>query len=320
MLQQNSRRIALLVVCLLIICGSVAFAGWLRLTVHSPVDLGTIDAGSFVGVTPPVFDPLTSSGSVSTQLIGGCPGSQGRLQVQLYSASDNVDITRFMWRGGAQQAYTTFQALYDWMDVATVKTVKTVNGRNWDHTFKMSYRYDPTENDRQGDYYVRLRFRLRLYVYQWNGGRRLDWIIYQEYPCTVRLSWNALSWIVLHIPTVDMSVFLGTITPDLFDPATGTWTPLTSGTKSAWVIANVGFTLTVTAESATGFMPADLTRFKMIGGDLTTFTPLDVERTLATSTIGGLHWIRDIQYQYIPCWRDALGLYKVTVTYTVTAR
>jgi len=311
MLQQNSRRIALLVACLLLICGPVAFAGWLRLEVHPPVDLGTIDAGSFVGVTPlgeDSFIPLQASGDVRIRLSDGCPGSEGILQVKLWSASDNVDITRFMWKGGGQQGYTAFPALhpYRWMDVASV------SGRNWDHTFKMSYRYDPTEDYRQGiNYRLRLRFRLRLYV---NGA-------WQQTTCyrEVTLNWDLPRWIILHIPPAHMSVDLGTITPGLFDPRTETWTPLTSGMKSAWVIANVGFILRVTAES-TGPMETDLTRFKMIGGDLTTFTPLDVERTLATSTIGGLHWIRDIQYQYIPCWRDAPGLYKVTVTYTVTAR
>ena len=319
MLQQNSRHIALLVASLLLICAPVAFAAEevedvdeLSLTVHPTVDLGTIDAGSLVSVPPPVFNPPESiNNEVRIRLNDGCPGSQGRLHVQLRSTSPDVDITRFMWKGGDQQVYTAFPALNHWMKV------KSVSGTDWDYTFVMSYRYLPSEVDQPGDYHVVLRFCLQLYDDgDGDGKRKLDKTIYHD----VALSWD---WPTLIILILDhMSVDLGTIGPDSFDPATGTgtWTPLTSGRKRALVFANVGFTLRVTAESATGFMPADLTRFKMIGGDLTTFTPLDVERTLATSTIGGLHWIRDIQYQYIPCWRDAPGLYKVTVTYTVTAR
>jgi len=125
-------------------------------------------------------------------------------------------------------------------------------------------------------------------------------------------------WLRLEVhPAVD----LGTIDADAFNPATGTWTPLTSTLRSAYVIANTGFTLTVTAESTAGFMPADLARFKMIGGDLTTFTTIpEAGLILATSDTGAFLKITNIQYQYVPCWRDAPGEYAGTVTYTVTAR
>lgn len=136
------------------------------------------------------------------------------------------------------------------------------------------------------------------------------------------VSWNSVGWIILHIPTADMAVGLGTIGPDLFDPVTEIWSPLTSTPRSAWVIANVGFTLTVTAASA-GPMPADLTRFQMIGGDVAAFTAVPAlpaaGLTLATSATGAFLRIIDIQYQYVPSWADAPGVYAVTVTYTVTA-
>ena len=323
MLQQNSRHIALLVASLLLICAPVAF-GWLRLDVHPAVDLGTIDAGSFVGVTQGKgsFNPLQATGNVSIRLDdnNGSQGSQqielysAYLYVQLYSASPNVDITRFMWKGGVQDEYTTFSALDKWMRVARVSG----SGTDW-HTFKMSYRYLPSEVDLPGDHHVYLRFRLQLYDDDdGDGKRKLDKTIYHD----VTISWD---WPTLIILILDhMSVDLGTIGPDSFNPATGTWTPLTSGRKRALVFANVGFTLRVTAESATGFMPADLTRFKMIGGNLVNFTPLypipAAGLILATSDTGAFLKITNIQYQYVPCWRDAPGLYKVTVTYTVTAR
>ena len=131
------------------------------------------------------------------------------------------------------------------------------------------------------------------------------------------VTWNAHSWIILHIPNADMAVDLGTIDGTLYDPVSDTWTPLTSDSKNAYVIGNVDFTLKVTAAS-TGTETADLTRFKMVGGDLGGFTALDSEQTLKAGNAGITH-ISDIQYRYEPTWDDAPGDYAVTVTYTATA-
>ncbi|MCI2425891.1 hypothetical protein LM597_00455 [Candidatus Acetothermia bacterium] len=308
MIQRNKWRTAFLVVILLVIWGSFASAGWLQLDLHPAVDLGTINAGNFVGITPlgeGLFTPLQSTGNeVWIRLSDGCPGSVGMLSIQLFSASRNVDITRFKWKGGDQRDYIAFPAMRTWMEVAQV------SGANWDRTFMMSYRYYPTTADQHGNYEVRLRFRLRLYV----DGERDDAIL--EIP--IPIYWNALSWVALHIPTADRTVALGTIGPKLFDPTTGVWTPLVSGKKRAWVIANIGFTFRVTARN-TGTMPADLARFQMIGGDLATFMSLNVERILASRTTGGFLRITNIRYQYVPSWADPPGAYAVTVTYTITA-
>lgn len=131
------------------------------------------------------------------------------------------------------------------------------------------------------------------------------------------VTWNAHNWIILYIPKADMAVDLGTIDGTLYDPVSDTWTPLTSGDKNAYVIGNVSFILKVTAAS-TGTVTADLTRFKMVGGDLASFTALDSEQTLKKGTAGITH-ISDIQYRYEPTWNDAPGDYAVTVTYTATA-
>ena len=83
------------------------------------------------------------------------------------------------------------------------------------------------------------------------------------------------------------------------------------------MFANRTYTLTLSAAS-TGTETADLTRFEVKGGDLTAFTPLDSDQTMATGGAGITH-IDDIQYEYIPSFDDAPGDYAVTVTYTVTA-
>ena len=132
------------------------------------------------------------------------------------------------------------------------------------------------------------------------------------------VTWNVSGWIILYIPHSDMTVDLGTIDGNLYDPETGTWTPLVSSTKNAYVFANRTYTLTLSAAS-TGAETADLTRFKVKGGTLLTdFTPLDSDQTMATGGAGITH-IDDIQYEYIPSFDDAPGDYAVTVTYTVTA-
>ena len=131
------------------------------------------------------------------------------------------------------------------------------------------------------------------------------------------VSWNVANWIVLYIPNNDMTVDLGTIDGSLYDPSTSTWTPLTSSNKNAYVISNVNYTLTLHAAS-TGTNTADLSRFEVKGGDLTSFTPLSSDQTLKTGQPGITH-ISDIQYEYVPSFSDAPGDYAVTVTYTVTA-
>lgn len=99
------------------------------------------------------------------------------------------------------------------------------------------------------------------------------------------VTWNVSGWIILYIPHSDMTVDLGTIDGNLYDPETGTWTPLVSSTKNAYVFANRTYTLTLSAAS-TGTETADLTRFEVKGGDLTAFTPLDSDQTMATGEPG----------------------------------
>ena len=132
------------------------------------------------------------------------------------------------------------------------------------------------------------------------------------------VTWNVTGWVILYIPSSDMAVDLGTIDGTLYDPVSGTWTPLTSSDKNVYVISNTSYILTVSAAS-TGNETADLSRFQIKGGDLATFTSLDSDQTLKNGGAGITH-IADIQYQYIPSFADVPGDYAVTVTYTATAQ
>jgi hypothetical protein len=142
-------------------------------------------------------------------------------------------------------------------------------------------------------------------------------------PQDVDVDWNVDSWIILYVPAGDRDISLGTVDGSQYDPETETWTAITDGSShSAYVISNSvdGFTLSVSAANATGYEAADLSRFQMVGGDLTAWTgDLSNTQILASST-AGIEGVTDIKYQYVPDWEDAPGKYQVIVTYTATAQ
>lgn len=136
----------------------------------------------------------------------------------------------------------------------------------------------------------------------------------------VDVSWVVDNWILLYIPNADMNVSLGTVDSSYYHPDTDTWDPVTDGLDhNAYVITNApgGYTLTVSAASS-GPMTADLTRFQIKGGDLTSWTSLDTPQTLKTTSAAAIDHIGNIQYQYLVNETDAPGNYAVTVTYTAT--
>ncbi|MEA1904852.1 MAG: hypothetical protein U9M97_03105 [Candidatus Hadarchaeota archaeon] len=139
----------------------------------------------------------------------------------------------------------------------------------------------------------------------------------------VNVTWKVDSWIILYIPTGDMSFDLGEVDSSYYDPVNKTWDPLTDGgSHNAWVITNdpAGYTLTVIAvdASVSGNELADVTRFEMKGGDLSGFTAVDTDQTLKTTSAAAVDHISDIKYRYQVDETDAPGDYAVTVTYTVT--
>ena len=142
-------------------------------------------------------------------------------------------------------------------------------------------------------------------------------------PQDVQVNWQASSWIILYVPSSDLDVTLGTVDGSQYDPATGQWTPITDGSDhSAYVITNSagGFTLSVSAASATGYNSADLSRFQISGGDLATWTGSLNNTQILSGSTPGIGSATDINYQYVPSWDDAAGDYRVIVTYTATAQ
>ncbi len=142
-------------------------------------------------------------------------------------------------------------------------------------------------------------------------------------PQDVQVNWQATSWIMLYVPSTDRNVTLGTVDGTQYDPASETWTPITDGSDhSAYVITNnaAGFTLSVSAANAPGYVAADLSRFQMVGGNLGTWTGnLNNTQILSGSSVG-VGSATNINYQYVPSWDDAAGDYRVIVTYTATAQ
>lgn len=142
-------------------------------------------------------------------------------------------------------------------------------------------------------------------------------------PQDVQVNWHANNWIILYVPSSDQDVTLGTVDGSQYDPANGTWSAITDGfDHSAYVITNStgGFTLSISAASATGYESADLARFQMEGGELTTWTSLDSAQQILSGTSAGVVSATNIDYQYIPSFADAPGDYQVIVTCTATAQ
>ena len=143
----------------------------------------------------------------------------------------------------------------------------------------------------------------------------------------VSVGWDALNWVILYIPTTDMAVDLGTVTPDLYDPVTDTWTALIDpgGPRSVYVITNAdGFQLQISGTLSV--YPTDHPNPDGILDRLTlTSTDLGVSAAALSGTITylgsrGLFLADDIVYQFTPSFDDVPGAYAVTVTYTVTTR
>ena len=144
-----------------------------------------------------------------------------------------------------------------------------------------------------------------------------------ENPQDVSVDWQVSPWITLFVPVRDREVTLGTVDGSQYDPETQTWTAITDVVShSAYVISNSvsGFTLSVSAANASGYEAADLSRFQMVGGDLSAWTGNLSGTQILASSSPAIKGVDDLKYQYVPSWQDAPGDYQVIVTYTATAQ
>ena len=142
----------------------------------------------------------------------------------------------------------------------------------------------------------------------------------------VTVGWNANNWVIIYIPAADMSVDLGTVDGSLYDPGTGTWTPLTSGGHSVYMVTNNPAGLQLQVSGTLTSYPSGHPNPTGILGRLTlTSTTLGLSGalsgTLTYSTAGpGLASATDLVYTFTPSFDDVPGNYAVTVTYTVTTQ
>jgi len=175
--------------------------------------------------------------------------------------------------------------------------------------FPLEFRYLPTLADLPGKYELRLQFRLDLY---------LDRPPYRVWTQSA-LTFQVYQWCILTIPASHMDIALGTIGPELYEPETNTWTPLTSQEVSLYAATNSPQGMVITAVgSDLGPQPADLSRLLLWGGALEG-VPLDAPRQVLVTDAPGLYRLEDLRYQYLPSWQDRGGTYLVRITYTLLA-
>jgi len=178
-----------------------------------------------------------------------------------------------------------------------------------DGALPLEFRYLPTLEDLPGKYWLQLQFRLDLFLdwrrYRVRTRSELDFLVHQ--------------WCILTIPAAHMHLDLGTIGPELYDPVTDTWTPLSSAETSLYAATNSPQGLAVVATATDlGVRPADLARLRLSGGELQG-VPLDRPQQLLAGSAPGLYQAEDVVYQYLPSWEDQGGTYRVRVTYTLLA-
>jgi len=145
-----------------------------------------------------------------------------------------------------------------------------------------------------------------------------------------QVSWKVANWIILYIPDADMSVDLGTIDDESYNPVTEEWTDLESTDHSVYVITNhtSGFTLVVkqlTVSDVTAPTGVDkdevLSKFKAKGGDQSSYTVLTGgDTTVLDRSSNGIFSAKDISYKYTPDTSDLSGNYNISLTYTVTEK
>jgi hypothetical protein len=136
----------------------------------------------------------------------------------------------------------------------------------------------------------------------------------------VNVFWTVGRWIRLSIPVAEHNVDLGYV-DGAYDPVTGALHPIYRTGLRVTVRTNIaaGFTLTASATNI-GAIAADLTRFDIIGGDLTAWTALDTMQTLLTRSSPGTVHVTNLGYRYRGTTADLPGSYTVRVTFTATAR
>lgn len=283
------------------------------ITVHSAINLGTIDSSIYQDPTPQgggFFAALGSLGNGVTIARTRRLEMTWTLEVQVVSASPLVDLSRFAWRGGDQTSYTTFPAVGEWMRVASGRSRVSTD------TFSIDYRYLPNVNDPPGDYGLTLRYRVSLF---WWFAINPVYSVHHD----VTISWNALTWLVL---AVHGSVDLGTIDASIYDIEHG-FSSLESFGNNLFVISNspsgwelsLGVASTLVPPGFPGDLLSDL-YWRVDGGAYRAATGLDTTPVLVASraTAGSAVFSFDFRYQVDT--DDIPGDYAVTLRYTAIVK
>ncbi len=173
------------------------FGDYTCLTVHSDVDLGTVNASVYHDPTPTgdgQFVPIEADNNAVNVTRNGWLTLDWTLTVEIVATSPGVDLTRFYWRGGDQPSYTVFPG------VQTPMTV--VNGSNATGTDAetIDYRYLPSAADLPGTYSITLRYQVAASIFGY-----LLYTVSQD----VTITWTVQAWIVV---AAHGAIDLGTVT------------------------------------------------------------------------------------------------------------
>ena len=282
------------------------------LTVHSDVDLGTINSSVYHDPTPTgggQFVPIESDNNAVSVTRNGWLTLDWTLTVEIVAASPGVDLTRFYWRGGDQPGYTVFPGAQTPMTV--------VNGRNVTGTDAeaIDYRYLPSADDLPGTYSITLRYQVAVSIF----GYPL-YTVSQD----VTITWTVQAWIVV---AAHGAIDLGTVTGALYDVRTGKLAPLESDDNPVFVIGNPpsGWQLQLEVTAITtppGFSGDLLTNFywRVDNGAFHSAAGLNTTPVTLVSRAGPGGETHRISYRYQPDTADRAGTYGITLRYTVTTR
>lgn len=139
------------------------------------------------------------------------------------------------------------------------------------------------------------------------------------------VSWTVPKWIVLYIPTGDMTVRLTDMTVASLTQAPTTDTVVyyigETDKHEVYAVTNNGGGLTVKVSAAAGTGSPSLDRFEIKGGSLSDWTALSNQQTLITTSSSGVGFADNIQYRYGLISTEAPNKEQVVnLTYTATTQ
>ena len=281
------------------------------LTVHSDLDLGTIDSSSYCGATPDgggAFQPLVLLDNAVDVVRNGWLNLSWILEVRVSSAS-GIDPSCLCWRRSDTAGdYLPFSGFGDWMEVAAGR------GATETTSLLIDYEYLPATTDPPGDYAIILNYRVTV---SW-GSYQL-YAVYQD----VTLYLHVEEWIVIALHS---SIDLGTIDGSGYVMGSGL-PPCDALGNGVFIVSNspTGWDISLQAGSIATppCYSSDLLSVFFWEIDNSEFHPasaLAIQPVIVASSNSPGMAQHSLGYRYTPTTAECGGDYSITLIYTATAR